>query len=109
MTVNDLAGVVSRVSSREKLIVVSNREPLIHEHVAEGIKELRPASGLVTAIEPIVRAVGGTWIAHGSGSADRAVVDGRDRIGLPSDNPSYVLKRVWLTRKEEGLFRGIYG
>lgn len=90
------------------MIVVSNREPIVHEHVAEGIRELRPASGMVTAIEPIVRAAGGTWIAHGSGSADRIVVDAHDRIGLPSGDPKYVLRRVWLSRKEEdGYYYGL--
>jgi trehalose-6-phosphate synthase len=59
------------------MIVVSNREPWVHERVPDGIRSVRPASGLTTALEPIVRAVGGTWIAHGSGSADRLVVAGR--------------------------------
>lgn len=108
MTAKELAKIVSRVSSGAKLIVVSNREPVVHERVAEGIKILRPASGMVTAIEPIIRAVGGTWIAHGSGSADRLVVDERSRIGLPQDDPKYVLQRVWLTRGEEdGYYYGL--
>ena len=108
MRANDLKKVVSRVSAGAKLIVVSNREPVVHERIAEGVKVLRPASGMVTAIEPIVRAVGGTWIAHGSGSADRLVVDERGRIGLPQDDPKYVLQRVWLTRAEEdGYYYGL--
>lgn len=108
MTENDLAGLVSRLSSGEKLIVVSNREPIVHERVAEGIRALRPASGMVTAIEPIIQAFGGTWIAHGSGSADRLMVDGQGRIGVPQDNPKYLLKRVWLTRREEeGYYYGL--
>ena len=108
MRANDLKVVVSRVSAGAKLIVVSNREPVVHERVAEGVKILRPASGMVTAIEPIIRAVGGTWIAHGSGSADRLVVDERGRIALPQDDPKYVLQRVWLTRAEEdGYYYGL--
>ncbi|MBI4595349.1 MAG: trehalose-6-phosphate synthase [Candidatus Tectomicrobia bacterium] len=88
--------------------MVSNREPCIHEHVAEGIKAIRPASGMVTAIEPIVQAVGGTWIAHGSGSADRLVVDKKGRIRLPQEEPKYTLRRVWLTKKEEdGYYYGL--
>ena len=77
MNSSDLAGVVSRVSAGEKLIVVSNREPYVHERVEDEIRVVRPASGMVTALEPIVRAVGGTWVAFGGGSADRLVV------GLP--------------------------
>ena len=98
---------VSRVSEGAKLIVVSNREPWLHERLPDGIKAVRPASGLTTAIEPVVRAVGGTWIAHGSGSADRLVVDEKGKIGLPEGDPKYTLRRVWLTRKEEnGYYYG---
>ena len=58
----------------------------------------RPASGLVTALEPIMRACSGTWIAHGSGSADREVVDAHDRVAAPAEDPAYQLRRVWLTQ-----------
>jgi trehalose 6-phosphate synthase len=62
----------------------------------------RPASGLVTAVEPVLKACSGTWIAHGSGTADKEVVDRKDRIGIPAEKPAYTLRRVWLTREEEG-------
>jgi trehalose 6-phosphate synthase len=88
------------------LIVVSNREPYIHNTKADGrIEVQRPASGLVTALEPIIQACGGTWIAHGSGSADRAVVDQHDRVAVPPHEESYTLKRIWLSEAEE---RGYY-
>ncbi len=64
----------------DQVIVVSNREPYIHESGPDGIVVRRPASGLVTAVEPVMRACSGTWIAHGSGSADRTVVDRHDRV-----------------------------
>ena len=96
-----IPAILSRIAPGAKLIVVSNREPAMHERVAEGIHLNRPASGMVTAIEPLVQSVGGTWIAHGSGSADYLVVDGRGRIRLPPEKPKYTLRRVWLTRKEE--------
>ena len=67
----------------DQVIVVSNREPYIHEHRPSGVIVKRPASGLVTAVEPVMRACSGTWIAHGSGSADRDVVDARDSVGVP--------------------------
>nr|AIA88324.1 CAZy families GT20 protein [uncultured Sideroxydans sp.] len=70
-----------------ELIVVSNREPYAHE-LADGRIELhQPASGLVTALEPVMRACSGTWIAHGSGSADREVVDDGDRVAVPRPSP----------------------
>ncbi|HEX2012618.1 MAG TPA: trehalose-6-phosphate synthase, partial [Roseateles sp.] len=85
----------------DELIVVSNREPYIHEQGPEGVLCKRPASGLVTAVEPVMRACSGTWIAHGSGSADRAVVDGKDRVKVPPGSQDYTLRRIWLTEQEE--------
>lgn len=85
----------------DEVIVVSNREPYIHVRGEQGVIVQRPASGLVTAVEPVMRACSGTWIAHGAGSADRDVVDRFDRVGVPPANPSYTLRRVWLTKEEE--------
>ncbi len=92
----------------EGVVVVANREPYVHEHEADGRVGVRhPASGLVTALEPVMRACGGVWIAHGSGSADRGVVDGHDRIRVPPGEESYALRRVWLTDREEwGYYYG---
>ena len=87
--------------------MVSNREPYIHERSADGIVVKRPASGLVTAVEPVMRACSGTWIAHGSGSADREVVDARDRVPVPPGHDDYWLRRIWLTPEEEqGYYYG---
>jgi trehalose 6-phosphate synthase len=67
----------------------------------------RPASGLVTALEPVMRACSGTWIAHGSGNADREVVDAQDHVGVPPDKPAYNLRRIWLEPEEEaGYYYG---
>ncbi|MEW6707145.1 MAG: trehalose-6-phosphate synthase [Pseudomonadota bacterium] len=91
----------------DQVIVVSNREPYIHERGADGVVVKRPASGLVTAVEPVMRACSGTWIAHGSGSADREVVDRHDRVRVPPGTDEYVLRRVWLTPEEEqGYYYG---
>ncbi|HYM60488.1 MAG TPA: trehalose-6-phosphate synthase [Thermoanaerobaculia bacterium] len=91
----------------QEIIVVANREPYIHVYQGDAIVVRRPASGLVTALEPIMRACSGTWIAHGSGSADRAVVDRNDRVAVPRENPSYQIRRVWLTPEEEaGYYYG---
>ncbi|HVJ59797.1 MAG TPA: trehalose-6-phosphate synthase [Burkholderiaceae bacterium] len=93
--------------SDDEVIVVSNREPYIHVHTASGVQVQRPASGLVTAVEPVMRACSGTWIAHGSGSADRET-SGRDgRIKVPPSDPAYTLRRIWLTKEEEqGYYYG---
>jgi trehalose-6-phosphate synthase len=103
-----------RVSLRNKLqqkplFVVSNREPYMH--VFDGkdktIQMIVPASGVVTALEPVLVACNGTWIANGSGSADREVVDARDHLRVPPDHPSYTLRRVWLTDEEDkGYYEG---
>jgi trehalose-6-phosphate synthase len=92
-----------------EVIVVSNREPYIHNRQSDGSISLqRPASGLVTALEPIVKACGGTWIAHGSGSADRDFVDGHDRVQVPDEGARYTLRRVWLSpEEEEGYYFGL--
>lgn len=91
----------------DEVLVVSNREPYLHNRTRKGIEVQRPASGLVTAVEPVMRACSGTWIAHGSGSADRESVDRNDRVPVPPGNPSYTLRRVWLTKEEEqGYYYG---
>ena len=91
-----------------EVLVVSNREPYLHMHQNDEIVVRQPASGLVTALEPIMRACSGTWIAHGSGTADREVVDRHDRVGVPVDEPAYQIRRVWLTAQEEsGYYYGL--
>lgn len=81
-------------------VVVSNREPYIHNYVNDHIECIVPASGLTVALDPVMRACGGTWVAHGSGSADREVVDARNRVPVPPDKQNYTLRRVWLTESE---------
>jgi trehalose 6-phosphate synthase/phosphatase len=92
-----------------QMIVVSNREPYSHEFEDNGAIEVRvPASGMVTALEPVMRACSGTWVAHGSGSADRETVDRSDRVRVPPNDPSYTLRRVWLSEAEEqGFYYGL--
>ncbi len=93
----------------DEVLVVSNREPYIHERSKDGLGIVvrRPASGLVTAVEPVMRACSGTWIAHGSGEADRETVDCHDRLQVPPHRPAYTLRRVWLSpEEEEGYYYG---
>jgi len=91
----------------ERVIVVSNREPYIHNKEDGKTVVHRPASGLVTAVEPVMRACSGTWIAHGGGTADRETVDRHDRVMVPPEHPEYTLRRIWLTKEEEkGYYYG---
>jgi trehalose 6-phosphate synthase len=90
-----------------RLFVVSNREPYMHRHNGKSLEVTVPPSGLVTALEPILNACDGTWIAHGSGAADAEVVDAQDRLRVPPDDPRYTLRRVWLNKEEEeGYYYG---
>jgi trehalose 6-phosphate synthase len=91
-----------------EVIIVSNREPYIHNRTETGVVLQTPASGLVSALEPVMRACGGTWIAHGSGTADREMVDSADRLDVPPSAPAYKLRRVWLTEEEQdGYYYGL--
>lgn len=90
-----------------EVIVVSNREPYIHNRANGKVAIQRPASGVVTALEPIVRACGGTWIAHGSGTADKEMVDSHNCLQVPPEHPQYTLRRIWMTEEEEdGYYYG---
>src|SRR5262249_11908212 len=89
------------------LFVVSNREPYSHQRRGKTVEVVQPPSGLVTALEPVLNACDGTWIAHGNGDADSEVVDTNDRLRVPPDDPHYTLRRVWLTKEqEEGYYYG---
>jgi trehalose 6-phosphate synthase len=86
----------------DEILIVSNREPYLHVRRKDNVIEIqRPASGLVTALEPVMRACSGTWIAHGAGSADRETVDKHDHVMVPPEKPSYRIRRVWLSKEEE--------
>jgi alpha,alpha-trehalose-phosphate synthase [UDP-forming] len=106
-TADRLAVQVQTRLDEGRLFVVSNREPYIHQRTGKSLDVVVPPSGLVTALEPVLEACDGTWIAHGSGDADNEVVDANDRIRVPQDNPRYTLRRVWLSKEEEeGYYYG---
>ncbi len=86
------------------VMVVSCREPYSHERTVDGVQVSCPASGMVTALEPVVRACGGTWIAHASGSADAEFVDAKGVCPVPPEHPTYSLRRVWLEEQERRCF-----
>jgi len=97
-----------RRSWRDRLFVaVSNREPYIHTYGESGIRVMRPASGMALAVDPVMQASGGLWVAHGSGDADAEVTDANAHVRVPPNRPAYTLKRVWLTKQqEEGYYYG---
>lgn len=106
-TPDTLRRLLHRQLTGDQILVVSNREPYIHVKKGKEIEVQRPASGLVTAVEPVMRACSGTWISHGSGTADREVVDANDRVRVPPERPEYTLKRIWLSANEEnGYYYG---
>ena len=84
-----------------QILVLANREPYSHVRTPHRTVDVRHStSGLVSALEPLLRASGGVWIAHGSGSADLDTVVDRDGLLVPADAPSYRLRRVWLDADE---------
>lgn len=107
-TAERLKAFVRDILKKREIFIVSNREPYIHtKNGGNKIAYHFPASGVVTALEPIMQATGGMWIAHGSGNADKLVVDNDNKIAVPPDEPRYTLKRVWLTKEEdEGYYLG---
>lgn len=106
-TASRLAANVRSKLRDSRLFVVSNREPYMHTRRGKAVELIVPSSGLVTAIEPVLRACDGTWLAHGSGEADSETVDEHDRLSVPPDDPRYTLRRIWLTKEEEeGYYYG---
>jgi len=107
-TKEDLQELVKTKLAGRLFIVVSNREPYIHISSGDEIQCVVPASGLTVALDPMMRACSGVWVAHGSGNADRKVVDAKNRVSVPPDEPSYSLRRIWLTKEEEeGYYLGL--
>lgn len=107
-TKDSLHGLIEDKLRGYRLIVVSNREPYLHRYSGGQVEVERPASGMAAALDPIMQACGGTWIAHGSGDADRSAVDEQNRVSVPPDNPQYTLRRVWLTKQQEqGYYYGL--
>jgi trehalose-6-phosphate synthase len=106
-TADRLAVHVRSRLEESRLFVVSNREPYMHMRRGKAVEVHVPPSGVVTAIEPVLRACDGTWVAHGSGDADMESVDAHDRLQVPPDDPHYTLRRVWLNKEEEeGYYYG---
>ena len=102
---DSLRRLVQREMGEYRLVVVSNRQPYIHEIIEGELSFVVPSGGVTTAIDPIMQECGGTWVAFGGGQGDWAAVDDKNRIMVPPDDPAYTLRLVWLTEEEE---RGYY-
>ncbi|HMK28580.1 MAG TPA: trehalose-6-phosphate synthase [Terriglobales bacterium] len=106
-TAERLAVHVRSKLGESRIFVAANREPYMHQRQGKAVEVIVPASGLVTALEPILQACDGTWVAHGSGDADRETVDNHDRLRVPPEDARYTLRRVWLDKDEEqGYYYG---
>jgi trehalose 6-phosphate synthase len=103
-TAERLAVHMRNQAGSSRIFVVSNREPYMHMRHGREIVCVVPPSGLVTALEPVLRACDGVWVASGSGDADATAVDEFDRLRVPPDEPRYTLRRVWLTPEEEAQY-----
>lgn len=107
MIAGKLKAFIEENFSEKSLLIVSNREPYIHKKTGLSIKVEKPTGGLTSAMDDVLKTTGGTWVAWGSGSGDRDVVDNKSRIYVPPENPSYILKRVWLAPSEvENYYHG---
>ena len=104
-TRESLQRLVKREIGDYRLIVVSNRQPYIHEIVEGQLRYAVPSGGVTAAIDPLMQECGGTWVAYGGGKGDWYAVDDKNRIQVPPDDPAYTLRLVWLTEEEE---RGYY-
>ena len=105
-TAERLRSSIEELFGDESIVVLANRQPFSHQHVSgRGIAVQRSAGGVVTALEPLLQACSGVWVAHGAGSADRVVVDRQDGVNVPPVSPKYRLRRVWLDQAEQ---RGYY-
>ena len=104
-TKEGLRRLVQREIGDYRLVVVSNRQPYVHELVEGRLAYAVPAGGVTTAIDPLMQECGGTWVAYGGGEGDRYAVDDHNRILVPPEDPSYTLRLVWLTEEQE---RGYY-
>lgn len=106
-TRESLRQLIRRELRNYKFIVVSNREPYLHLYQDGGVRWIRPASGVTVALDPVMQATRGLWVAHASGSADREASDEKGFVDVPPDRPSYKLKRVWLSKEQEdGYYYG---
>jgi len=90
----------------QRVIVLANRAPFSCEMTDDGRLTIKRSSGgLVTALEPLVEAWSGTWVAQSTGAGDAMIADHRGGVSMPPRDPRYRVRYVWLTDAEQ---RGYY-
>jgi len=71
-----------------RLVIVSNRLPIIVESTDTGPQIRSSSGGLVSALEPILQQRGGLWIGWpGAVNSDDQAV--RDLLGAPAGAPAF--------------------
>ena len=104
-TKESLHNLAKTLLGNHRLVVVSNAEPYVHNQDGGMMDYMIPPGGVIAALEPIMRASGGTWVAHGRGKSDWEVTDSDGSLQVPPEDPQYTLRRVFLS---ESQFRGYY-
>src|SRR3989338_9597591 len=99
-TGSDVQELAQKILQGIPFVVATTREPYEHVRKAKTLTLQRTIGGVTAALEPVMEATQGTWIAWGSGEADREAVDDHERVGIPAKKPQYHLRRVWLTENE---------
>ncbi len=88
-------------------VVVSNRQPFVHVFKKGRIECQRGVGGVISAIDPVMRACQGIWVALSSGDADYHISRPSGKLKVPEDDPRYLLKRIWINKEEEqGYYYG---
>ena len=89
------------------LVIVSNRQPYSHILKSGKIVCQRQPGGLVTALNPVMQAVKGTWIAVGTSPHDEKVLDRNHKVTVPPEGPNYQLRRIFLSKEDmDGFYFG---
>ena len=99
-TKEDLRRLVQREIGDYRLVVVSNRQPYVHELIDGKLECASPVGGLITAIDPLMQECRGTWVAHSGGQGDWLAVDENNKVMVPPEDPSYALRLVWLSEQD---------
>jgi trehalose 6-phosphate synthase/phosphatase len=80
-------------STRQPIVVASNRLPFSLSRSANGLERRPSPGGLVSALEPVLRKRGGTWIGWPG-------IDLRDGESIPADGEDYAVAPVLISESE---------
>ncbi len=103
----DLIKYAKKTLKNQQFIVAIQREPYIHENTTDGIKLKKAAGGAHLLLDGILKQIGGVMVALGMGSADKKMVDEHNRYKVTTTDKNYLLKRIFLKKKEiDGFYYG---